>query len=69
MLANLTAEDQRLALAGVPLAGATCRMLDGDAFVAATAGPDWTKGPAPPLSDARLELSPYAVAFVTARAP
>ncbi len=66
LVANLTPESQHVGLQGVPLAGATCRTLNADAFGAATAGPDWTKEPAPPLPRSNLELSPYAVAFVTA---
>jgi hypothetical protein len=65
LVANLTAETQRVALSGAGAAGAECRLLDAAAFAAATAGPDWPKRPATPLAGGRLELSPYAVAFVT----
>jgi hypothetical protein len=69
LFANLTAERQHAVLTGVSLAGATYRVLDADAFAAATAGPEWTKGPAQALDGNRLELSPYAVAFVTLGEP
>ena len=68
LLANVTAEEQPVALSGARLADATCRMLDADAFGAATASPDWAKEPPRPLPSARVALSPYAVAFVTAEA-
>ena len=69
LLANLTGIRQHVELTGASLAGATLRALDADAFAAATAGPEWMKEPAPTLDGGRLELSPYAVAFVTFRAP
>ena len=65
LVANLTADTQRVALSGAATTGAECRMLDAAAFAAATAGPDWAKQPGMPLVGARLDLSPYAVAFVT----
>ena len=65
MLANLTAEGRSAALSGASLRGATCRMLDEAAFAAATAGPDWARHPGTPLGGNRLDLPPYAVAFVT----
>jgi hypothetical protein len=69
LLANLTGERQHVELTGASLTGATLRTLDADAFAAATAGPEWMKEPAPALDGGRLELSPYAVAFVTFSAP
>ena len=56
LVANLTAETQRVALSGAAAAGAAGRMLDAAAFAAATAGPDWAKQPGTPLAGGRLEL-------------
>ncbi len=65
MLANLTAEGRSAALSGASLRGATCRMLDEAAFAAATVRPDWARHTGTPLGGNRLDLPPYAVAFVT----
>jgi hypothetical protein len=65
LVANLTADTQRVALTGAAAAGAKGRMLDAAAFAAATAGPDWAKQGGTPLVGGRLELSPYAVGFMT----
>jgi hypothetical protein len=64
MLANLTPDLQPVTLAGVSLPGASCHLLDVAAFAAATAGPDWAKHAGRPLDRNRIELPPYAVAFV-----
>jgi D-apionolactonase len=65
LVANLTPETQRAQLSGIATAGAQCCLLDAAQFAAATADPDWAKRSATPLGGERLELSPYAVAFVT----
>jgi hypothetical protein len=64
VLANLTPEDQRVALDGAFLAGATCRVLDAASFAAATTEVDWARRPGAPLRGNRIELPAYAVAFV-----
>jgi hypothetical protein len=63
--ANLTPETRRLVFRGAAFADAECRLLDSAAFAAATAGPDWAKGPGAPLGNRGIVLSPYAVAFVS----
>jgi hypothetical protein len=65
LLANLTAEAQHARVSGVATAGARCQILDAVQFAAATADPEWAKRSAAPLGGDRLELPPYAVAFVT----
>ncbi len=65
LVANLTPDTQHVTLGGASLASAECRLLDAAAFAAATAGPDWAKRPGAPLGGGRVDLPPYAVAFVT----
>jgi hypothetical protein len=64
VLANITPERRSVSLGVTDTSGATCRMLDETAFVAATAAPDWAKRAGDRLAG-RIELAPYAVAFVT----
>jgi hypothetical protein len=64
IVANLTAEPQRVALAGTPPGSGSCRILDEAAFAEATPHPDWRSRPGHPLGSGGLALSPYAVAFV-----
>ena len=65
LVANLTPEAQRAQLSGIATGRAQYHVLDASQFAAATAGPEWAKRSAAPLGSDRLELSPYAVAFVT----
>jgi D-apionolactonase len=64
ILANLTPDDVHVRLAGEPLSGATCRLLDDTAFATASAEPNWADHPGKPLNAKGMALGPYAVAFV-----
>jgi hypothetical protein len=64
LLANLTPRRQSVSLGATNTSGATYRVLDETAFDAATAAADWAKRAADRFAG-RIELAPYAVAFVT----
>jgi hypothetical protein len=64
VLANTTPGRQSASLGGTDISGATYRVLDETAFDAATATVDWAARAGDRLAG-RIELAPYAVAFVT----
>jgi hypothetical protein len=64
VLGNLTPRSRGVSLDINHTSGATYRLLDETTFVAATADPDWARGSGDRLAG-RIELSPYAVAFVS----
>ena len=64
VLGNLTSERQSVSLGATDTSGATYHVLDETAFAAATATADWAKRDGDRLAR-RIELAPYAVAFVT----
>lgn len=64
LLANLTPDDQTVALAGVAPGRARAAVLDAASFVAAAGDPDLLAKAAHPLEGAELTLGSYAVARV-----
>jgi hypothetical protein len=63
-IANLTAEDQSVTLAGHEGATMFASMLDEDSFVKATSDPRGFQAGWKPAKDGKLKLKPYAVAVV-----
>lgn len=63
-VANLTADDQSVTLAGHEGATMFASMLDEDSFVKATAEPRAFQSSWKPARDGKLKLKPYAVAVV-----
>ena len=68
-LANLTAEPQPVRLTGAALGTATIKTLDASTFARATLDPDGFAAAAGEPQAGPVELAPYAVARLRARAP
>jgi hypothetical protein len=65
LLANLTPEVEHVAFDDAFRRRATCQMLDEAAFSTASAESNWALHPGKALAEDRINLPPYAVAFIS----